>query len=309
MTNTVKQAFDLGHGVKVTLERPYTTQDAIDEFKRDVEAKGGKVQQVHDELAVSGSVSNDDVLKAARKLTENLGKAVSPLDEALRRYGKTVGLDPAFVDKTVDAKRSPTGRFASGGPVGADFSALEERVIAHAVAEAIMPFGFPSFAFIAPAADVLRQSRAKPAPKPKKVKDVAPKAMSTWEFESGHLQRMHGVSVHLVGQHHRTAKDQEVLSWKRPGNMALLVAEPDNPVDLNAVMVLAWNDVTKSWHHVGYVRATEASALRGKWTGDFKNAMVARFTSIPRNADGHRGGNNIGLTLTGEVRTYRGYQL
>lgn len=322
MTNKVaRKTVDFGHGIKVTVERPYTTQDAIDEFKRDVEAVGGKVQQVHDELVVTGNASTADVMKATQKLSENLGVATTPLNEALRRFGKTIGLDPDFVDATVDAKRpvrTPTGRLVFPH---LDFSEVEKRAAAHYAtggevkpgdyveAAFSYPFGFPSFAFIARGEDVLRQSQARPAPKPKKVKDVAPKAMSTWEFTSGHLQRVHGQTVNLVGQHHRTKQDQEVLGWKRPGNMVLLVAEPDNPVDLNAVMVLAWNDVTKHWHHVGYVRATQASALRGKWTGDFKNALVARFTNIPRNADGHRGGNNIELTLTGEVRTYPGYKL
>ena len=91
--------------------------------------------------------------------------------------------------------------------------------------------------------------------------------------------------------------------------MALLVAEPDNPVDMNAIMVLMWNDQTKHWHHVGYVRATQAALLRGKWTGDYKNVMVARITDIPANADGHRNGRNVELTLTGEVRTYPGYSI
>ncbi|QXN72365.1 HIRAN domain containing protein [Rhodobacter phage RcSimone-Hastad] len=320
MTNKVaRKTVDFGHGIKVTVERPYTQQDAIEEFKRTIEAAGGKVTQVQDELTVTGNASTADVMKATQQLSENLGVATTPLNEALRRFGKTIGLDPDFVDRTVDAKRpvqTPTGRLSFPH---LDFTDLERRAAAHYATggevkpgdyvEVVMPFGFPSFPYIARAADVIRQSTARAKPAPKKVAQVAPKAMSTWEFSSGHLSRMHGQTVNLVGQHFRSTKDQEVLSWKRPGNMALLVAEPDNPVDLNAIMVLAWNDQTKAWHHVGYVRATQASALRGKWTGDFKNAMVARFTNVPRNADGHRGGNNIELTLTGEVRTYPGYKL
>ncbi|UUV44829.1 HIRAN domain containing protein [Rhodobacter phage RcRudolph] len=279
MTNkVVRKTMDFGHGIKVTVERPYTLQDALDEFKREVEAKGGKVTQVQDELAVSG-ISAADAMKATQTLSENIGAATG----------------------------STTKVFAAGGAV--DYSGLEERVMAHLASEAIYPFGFPSFPYIAKAADVIRQSTARAKPAPKKVKDVAPKAMSTWEFNSSYLQRMHGQTVHLVGQHHRSKLDQEVLGWKREGNMALLVAEPDNPVDLNAVMVLVWNDQTKNWHHAGYVRATEAAALRGKWTGDFKNVMVARITRIPSNPDGHRGGRNIQLTATGEVRTYPGYKL
>lgn len=194
-----------------------------------------------------------------------------PLTEALRRYGKAIGLQPEFVDAVVDGQ-GLREMFATGGPV-----------------------------------EVKRTAKPKPAPKPKRVKDVAPSALSTWEFDTNYLQRMHGISVSLVGQHHRERRDQDVLGYKRVGNMALLVAEPDNQHDLNAVMVLVWDDVAKHWRHAGYVRATQAASLRGKWTGDHRNVMVARITSIPANADGHRDGRNIQLTLTGEVRTYPGY--
>lgn len=290
MTNKVaRKTMDFGHGIKVTVERPYTTQDAIEEFKTEIAGLGGTVTTVMDELVVTGDLSTKDVLKATQKLTENLKGAASPLDDALRNYGKSIGLDPDFVDRTVDAK-SPTGRLVSE-PGYMDFASLERRAYAN------HPFGYPSFAHVAP-------KRAT-----KKVKDVVLKALSTWEFTSQYLSRVSGRQVSLVGQHHRTSKDRAVLNWKREGNMALLVAEPDNPFDLNAVMVLAWNDQTKQWHHVGYVRATQAAILRGQWTGDFKNAMVARFTHIPVKADGHRDGRNIQLTLTGEVRTYPGYKL
>lgn len=44
MTNKVaRKTVDFGHGIKVTVERPYTQQDAIEEFKRTIEAAGGKV--------------------------------------------------------------------------------------------------------------------------------------------------------------------------------------------------------------------------------------------------------------------------
>lgn len=204
-----------------------------------------------------------------------------PLTEALRRYGKAIGLQPEFVDAVVDGQ-GLRDMFARGGPVDKVQTPVG-RVV------------FPD----------LKKPAARP--KPKRVKDVAPSALSTWEFDTNYLQRMHGISVSLVGQHHRERRDQDVLGYKRVGNMALLVAEPDNQHDLNAVMVLVWDDVAKHWRHAGYVRATQAASLRGKWTGDHRNVMVARITSIPANADGHRDGRNIQLTLTGEVRTYPGY--
>lgn len=106
MTNKVaRKTVYFGHGIKVTVERPYTPQDAIEEFKRTIEAAGGKVTQVQDELTVTGNASTADVMKATQQLSENLGVATTPLNEALRRFGKTIGLDPDFVDRTVDAKR------------------------------------------------------------------------------------------------------------------------------------------------------------------------------------------------------------
>lgn len=245
--------------------------------------------------------------------------AVNPLNEALRRYGKTIGLDPSFVDAVVDGKPK------QGDRVEVRFEAKQDpRVrglhldLADGAAFVLDPLNLAGRRFMRfdfgpeTFAEAARMAAGRPTPKPaprKTIAQVAPGALSTWEFSSQHLGRMHGQKVHLVGQHYRGKKDQEVLGWKRVGNMALLVAEPDNPVDLNAVMVLTWNDQTKQWHHAGYVRAIEASALRGRWTGDHKNVMVARFSDIPANADGHRGGRNIELTLTGECRTYPGYRV
>ena len=271
---TIKNTLDVGNGVKITVERPYTEADAFAEFQKGVQALGGTASRgpMQDEILVSG-VSVDDVMKLSRKYAESVAALSGSTGSASGHVGLAVGL----------------------------------------------PFGFPSFAHIpasdepgvvkAPAGRVSFPHLKKPAPKPKRVAQVATDALSTWEFQSSYLQRMYGQKVHLVGQYYRGKLDQEVLGWKRSGNMALLVAEPDNPVDFNAVMVLMWNDQTKHWHHVGYVRATEAAVLRGKWTGDHKNVMVARISEVPSNADGHRGGRNIELTLTGEVRTYPGYQL
>lgn len=281
---TMKHTLQLDHGVKVTVERPYTMQDAVDEFKADVEKLGGKVVQVQDELSVSG-------LSATAS-----GTVMHKLSENLKSLGGVVAAAPAT-----------------------DYSALEDRVLAHMLDTG--PFGWPSFFYtgglvrdrgkseVAQAHAAGRSPVQAPKPKAKKVADVAPQAMSTWEFSQEYLQRVYGTKVHVVGQHFRPKRAQNVIGYKKVGNMALLVAEPDNPVDFNAIMVLMWEDETKSWQHVGYVRATEAALLRSKWKGDHKHPMVARITHYPSNADGHRGGRNVELTLTGEVRTYPGYVL
>lgn len=287
---TIKNTLDVGHGIKLTVERPFTEADAFAEFQAGIQALGGQASRgaSHDEIIVSGA-SVTEVVKLSQKYAETVAELSGSTGSASGHVGFGIGLPfgfPSFAHIPSDEQvlknvmdmlakgepgvlRSPTGRRATGPAV--------------------------------------QSIKSKPAPK--RVAQVAPNALSTWEFQSNYLQRMYGQTVHLVGQHYRGKLDQEVLGWKRSGNMALLVAEPDNPVDFNAIMVLMWNDQTKHWHHVGYVRATEAAVLRGKWTGDHKNVMVARISTVPSNSDGHRGGRNIELTLTGEVRTYPGYQV
>lgn len=286
---TIKNTLDVGHGIKLTVERPFTEADAFAEFQAGIQALGGQASRgaSHDEIIVSGA-SVAEVVKLSQKYAETVAELSGSTGSASGHVGFGIGLPFGF-------------------PSFAHVPASDEQVLKNVMD--MLAKGTPVARFTAKAADVLRQSRPKPKPAPKRVAQVAPNALSTWDFQSSYLQRMYGQTVHLVGQHFREKLDQEVLGWKRQGNMALLVAEPDNPVDFNAVMVLMWNDQTKHWHHVGYVRATEAAVLRGKWTGDHKNVMVARISTVPSNSDGHRGGRNIELTLTGEVRTYPDYQV
>jgi hypothetical protein len=102
---TIKKTLAVGP-VKLTIERPFTQEDAFGCFKAAVEKIGGTVQRgvgaSYDEVLVQG-ISADDAVKLSRKYAEDLGHAVSPLDEALRRYGKTIGLDPQI--KTSNAKQ------------------------------------------------------------------------------------------------------------------------------------------------------------------------------------------------------------
>ena len=133
-----------------------------------------------------------------------------------------------------------------------------------------------------------------------RVFNLAPKAMTTWDFSGEYVGRLHGHTCTVVGMRHASELGQATAAYKRVGNMALLVPEPDNKADLNALMVLMWNDEAKSWVHVGYVAAHQAALLRSRWVGDYRRPAVARISS---KADG-----SIGLTLTGEVRTYPGYK-
>ncbi len=146
----------------------------------------------------------------------------------------------------------------------------------------------------------------KPAPK-KTVKQLALEHLSTWDFKSVYFERLDGLQASVVGQCYNDKG--QVAQTKRLHNMALLVAEPDNPHDREAVMVFMWDDGAKKWAHVGYVPAVEAPLLRSRWTGDYKKCAVARITRQPgAAATGHRVDPRIEVELTGEVRTYPAYE-
>lgn len=153
-------------------------------------------------------------------------------------------------------------------------------------------------------ASVLKQA---PAPKKPTVKPLALEYLSTWDFKSAYFERLDGLKATVVGQCYNDKG--QVAQTKRLHNMALLVAEPDNPVDREAVMVFMWDDGARKWAHVGYVPAVEAPLIRSKWTGDYKKCAVARITRQPgAAATGHRVDPRIEVELTGEVRTYPDYE-
>lgn len=140
------------------------------------------------------------------------------------------------------------------------------------------------------------------------IRQKALDALTTWEFKGEFLSRLYGETACIVGIEHRDEEARVVLSCKREQNMVLLVPEPDNEADFNAIMVFAWGDMPKKWHHVGYLPRAQAALMRSKWSGDFRKIAVARITEIPAGYDGHRGGRNIQIALTGELRTYPGYR-
>lgn len=162
--------------------------------------------------------------------------------------------------------------------------------------------------------EVTLRVKAPPKKAPADIGKLAAPTISAegWDFVTQDYNRNlkdgHTV-VNLVGQHYRGAKDQETLAGKKMHNMALLVAEPTNPADLNAVMVLMWDWTAKVWRHVGYVEADQAAKLRSTWPeDDVRKVQVATITDMPANFDGHRGGKNLKLTITGEYRTYPAFQ-
>lgn len=133
-------------------------------------------------------------------------------------------------------------------------------------------------------------------------------SLSTWEFGQKHREQLAHFQTRIVGQHFRDEKSQDVLAGKRVGNMVLFVREPDNAVDSNAVMILAWSHDDKKWFHVGYVPADQASLVRSRWTVNPYDVAVGVITDIPPNADGHRKGPSIKVEFTGEIRTYPGFR-
>lgn len=221
----------------------------------------------------------------------------NPPTEALRRYGKAIGLDAEFVDATVDGHQG----------VFVVMPARQEGKT-DALIRAIMEDNsiFSELKFQTPSARV-----SYPHLRKKPIADRAPGELSRagWDFVQKNYSHLAGTHVSIVGQHYRPKLDQETLLGKRQGHMVLLVAEPDNGHDLNGVMVLVWNQTESQWRHVGYVPREQAAELRAKWPDDdLSRVVVGHITSVPANADGRRGGRNISVLLSGQTRKYPAYR-
>lgn len=237
--------------------------------------RGLKLNQVVDTV-VSTFGLNAVVQEMQRQEDVKREKAVAELDDAMMRFGTSMGIDvePYLLQQHL------TGRMASKGPVSQSIK------------------------------------RETPKPAPVDIGKVAADVITLagWDFTQEYdrdLKDGHTI-VNLVGQHYRPKKAQDVLASKRQYNMALLVAEPTNQADVNAVMVLMWDHVVgsaKGWHHVGYVRADQAAKLRSCWPeDDVRKVRVATITEMPSGFDGHRTGKNLTMALTGEYRTYPAFQ-
>lgn len=239
--------------------------------------RGLKLNQVVDTV-VSTFGLNAVVQEMQRQEDVKREQAVAELDAAIMRFGTSMGIPPYLVQQHLaSAAQSKTG----------DYVEVTFQV--------------------------------KPAPKPKvkpapaDIGKVAADVITSvgWDFTqeySRDLKDRHTI-VNLVGQHFRPKKAQDTLASKKQYNIALLVAEPTNQADVNAVMVLMWNHTEKGWHHVGYVRADQAAKLRSCWPeDDVRKVRVATITEMPSGFDGHRTGKNLTMALTGEYRTYPAFQ-
>lgn len=237
--------------------------------------RGLKLDQVVDTV-VSTFGLNAVVQEMQRQEDVKREKAVAELDAAIMRFGTSMGIPPHLVQQHLTVGATLTGRKASG----------------------------PEMQSI---------KRDKPKPAPANIGKVAADVITSvgWDFTqeySRDLKDGHTI-VNLVGQHYRSKKAQDTLASKKQYNMTLLVAEPTNEADVNAVMVLMWNHTEKGWHHVGYVRADQAAKLRSCWPeDDVRKVRVATITEMPSGFDGHRTGKNLTMALTGEYRTYPAFQ-
>lgn len=140
-------------------------------------------------------------------------------------------------------------------------------------------------------------------PKPRTVKEMALATLSTPNFVQSNADWLTNFKVDLVGARHYAPRSLQVLETKRTGMKTLLVAEPDNPVDSNAVMVLAWCTGKNEWVHVGYVPAATAKTLRSNWPGDDRQVVLAEFADNA-GMDFSVKGATTQLRITGHVRRY-----
>lgn len=228
----------------------------------------------------------------------------NPLTEALRRYGKAIGLDAEFADATVDGHQGVFVVMPARQEGKTD--ALIRAIMEDNSIMSGMPFHTGGYVdgsrrTLTPRSTVVK----------KPIADRAPGELSRagWDFVQKGYSHLAGTQVSIVGQHYRPKLDQETLLGKRQGHMVLLVAEPDNGHDLNGVMVLVWNQTESQWRHVGYVPREQAAELRAKWPDDdLSRVVVGHITSVPANADGRRGGRNISVLLSGQTRKYPAYR-
>ena len=104
----------------------------------------------------------------------------------------------------------------------------------------------------------------------------------------------YSAGVQIVGQAYRSQEAQQALKLKRSGNMALLVREPGNSHDSNAIAVLIAAAEKKGyvWTHCGYVQRHAAADLTADWYG---SDLVVREASLV---------SSTRLVLMPKCRTY-----
>lgn len=107
----------------------------------------------------------------------------------------------------------------------------------------------------------------------------------------------------IVGNRYRSHEQQAALSQKTGGTLVLLVREPGNPKDTNAVACLVTQgsgDSSKfKWRHVGYLPKHVAAGLAPHWPETKGLPMVIQAT-LRDSASVRRSSGNVYLTVINE---------
>ena len=112
----------------------------------------------------------------------------------------------------------------------------------------------------------------------------------------------------IVGNRYRTTEQQAALSQKTKGTLVLLVREPGNPHDPNAVACLVtqrivdapvWQDNAFTWRHVGYLSKHVAANLAPCWPESNGYPMVVQAI-LRDSAQARRNSGNVYLDVINE---------
>lgn len=109
----------------------------------------------------------------------------------------------------------------------------------------------------------------------------------------------------IVGNRYRTTEQQAALSQKTKGTLVLLVREPGNPHDPNAVACLVTQGIPEAppgqqnsfkWRHVGYLPKHVAAKLASCWPESNGYPMVIQAT-LRDSAQARRISGNVYLDV------------
>lgn len=154
-------------------------------------------------------------------------------------------------------------RHAAKFSTSIDFSALEERALAHYAGEWVkvgVQFVLKDGRVVADLTSLnVNESffddehRFRGA----KLNDIVPHWLNSRceDVElPGEFTRARGIELPIVGSCYRSGVEQDTLRRKNVGNMVVVTREPTNASDSRALAVWAWDHTgMKAWRHVGYV--------------------------------------------------------
>ena len=116
----------------------------------------------------------------------------------------------------------------------------------------------------------------------------------------------------IVGNRYRTTAQQVALNQKTKGTLVLLVREPGNPADSNAVACLVTQAIPETlpgqqnpfrWCHVGYLPKHVAKGLAPHWPETKGYPMVIHAT-LRDSAQMRRNSGNVYLDVVNDLYSY-----